>query len=226
MNTLGLIISFLILSQFYGSSTKWLTSLDEGIKTSKIQRKPLLVFYYLDNDENSKKIMKIFQDDRKVSDNLKNFICVKINSTGKADFSKYPVVRFFSPSGKECLIQRIVGLVDNEKMDNDLNLVLSRTTDITNKKFNALVFIVRKTFNKGENIMIRFKVIERGYCSIKVVDNEDNLVKNIFLGVKKPDTYDIEWNQSNNDNKQVATGTYTIFFELGSYKDIIEINII
>jgi len=226
MKILSLIMSFLIIGELYSPSTKWLTSLDEGKKVSKIQRKPLLVLYYLDNDEDSKKFLKMLQDDKEISNNLKNFVCVKINSSGKTEFSKYPVIQFFSLSGKECLMQRVVGLVDNWEVNNNLNLVLSRTTDVTNKKFDPFVFLPRRTFNKGESINIRFKVLERGYCSIKIKNSKGDLIKNLFLGVKKPDIYNIEWKQLDKDNKQVESGTYTIFFELSSYKDIIEVNII
>lgn len=226
MKTLSIIISFFIIAQIYGPSVKWLTNLNEAFKLAKEQRKSVLAFYYIDNDADSKSMMKILMEDKDVSENTKNFICAKINSTNdKRNFNKYPVIQFFSPSGKECLMQRLIGLIENWEINNTLNMVLAKTTDISNAKFDKPVTLLKKSFKTGEAINIRYNVLERGYCVIKIFNQEGNLVKTLLKGVKKADKYSLEWNQLDKDNKLITKGNYIIVFELGSYKDVIEVNI-
>ena len=207
---------------------KWLDKLEDGKKSAKEKSKPLLVFYYLDGDKDSDWFLKIGFEDKQVKETLKDFVGVKINATKeKRIFNTYPTILFYSPAGKELLMERIVSRMEAWEINNSLNMVTNKTTYITNEKFEKFVSLPRKQFSSGEKISFKCKALERGYSTVKVMDLKGNLVKFLFRGVKKGDeTFNVDWDQKDLKGVQVKAGEYLFVVELASYKDILEVTIL
>ena len=206
---------------------KWYQNIDEAKKTAKEKCRPLLVFYYLEGDKDSEWYLKDGFEAQEVKPVLKNFIAVKINATKeKRIFNTYPMVLFYSPAGREMLMQRIAGRVDQWGISSSLNTVISRTTDISNSKFDKFVMLGRRQYRAGEKINIKCKVVERGYSTIKVADTKGNIIRTLFRGVKKAeDSLTIDWDQKDLKGSIVAPGDYVFIVEQASYKDMLEVSI-
>jgi|GEM_PF-3796471 len=213
---------------FNTGAFKWYENLSEAKKAAKQKSKPLLVFYYLDGDADSKWYLTEGFEDKNVKKALKDFVGVKVNATKEQImFNTYPVILFYSPAGKEILIERIIGKVESWEINSRLGMVLFKTTAASNSKFDKFVILTRNEYKSGEKISLKCKTIERGYCSVKVFDLKGNLVRILFRGVKKAeDLFSTDWDQKDAKGEQVASGNYLFVIELASFKDIAEVSIL
>jgi len=224
MKIITALIFVFVSCQVYGSPVTWVKSYDEAVKESKIQRKCLLVLTYIEKDEKYKELVDVIYKDADLTRFANDFVYVQVSDKDKPGFSGYPVIQFKAPSGKEFLMLRLSGQFKKNNISGNMQTALWSSTKVINKKFEPFI-IAAKTIKKGNIVRIRYKVLERGFCSIKVYDSGRVLVKKIFSGVKKPDSYFAEWDQKNNVGQDVPVGDYVVVFELGSYKDILEMNI-
>jgi len=204
---------------------KWLDSLEEGKKAAKEKSKPLLVFYYLDEDKDSQWFLKIGFENKDVKETLKEFVGVKLNATKEPRIlNYYPSILFYSPSGREILLSRITSRIDEDQINATLGVVLTKTVYISNSKFEKIASVLRKQFRQGEKIALKCAPVERGYSTVRVLDAQGNLVKTLFRGVKKPgDIFLVDWDQKDLEGNQVSAGEYVFSVELSSYKDMVEV---
>ena len=223
-----LIAVALISTGLFAGAAKlsWVTSLEEAKKIAKKERKSIVTIYYIDKDEKNAVPFGVIEKDPAVADRYKDLIFVKVEDSLKPRFKEYPVMQFLYPSGNEFLLKRLSGTFRKTQVQNNILDILYDTTEVINAKLDAFVTGTSKTYPAGVKIRIRYKVLERALCVIRIFDESGKLIKKIEQSVKKPDSYFAEWDQSDTSGAKVKTGKYLISFELGSYKDLLEFSIL
>lgn len=105
---------------------------DDGYKTAQREAKPMLMFFYLPNCDNSRQMMETTFGDAEIQRLAQRFVCIKINGTDELDCCKkydvkgFPTTLLLSPQGME--IQRLSGKQTPNQLVQQMHLVIQTAT--------------------------------------------------------------------------------------------------
>ena len=225
INKIAGLIAFMLLSGNIQAELKWFDSMDVAKKEARKSKKPILVFNTIGDSACDKQESDLTTNESLLTEEF-NYVCVKIDQSKKKikDFNQYPTLQFMSPSGDELLLFRSIGYRKTDEVRFNLRKVLELYTF----KEEALPFATLSKKSLGaadKEITIECDMYEDGLAYIKVIDYNDKVYKTIIKEIKKKGKFKVAWDGNDEKMKPVPKGAYLIVFELGSYKDIIQVKV-
>ncbi len=149
------------------SSVNWHKPLSKGLKIAQVQKKPLLVYFYIYQNEWCEKMEDWTLKDEAIVDLAENFVCVKVNAynrlsiSNRYDVSLAPSIIVLGPEGNE--ISRASGYVTVKSLEDKLKYSLEQL-----QKKNQL----KSWWNSANTLMDRSKMEEAIPILQKIIAND------------------------------------------------------
>ncbi len=149
------------------SSINWHKPLSKGLKIARVQKKPLLVYFHIYQNEWCEKMEDWTLKDETIVSLAENFVCVKVNAYNKLSISnRYdvtlaPSIIVLGPEGNE--ISRASGYVTVKSLEDNLKYSLEQL-----QKKDQL----KSWWNSANTLMDRSKIDEAIPILQKIIAND------------------------------------------------------
>ena len=105
----GVLLAAVVVAMFAlrnrGRQIEWLPTFEEATARAQADGKPIMAFFYVDGNENCRRMDRETFADKTVRAEARNFVCVRIDGAAHPDLAErflaagYPAIAFISPEG-------------------------------------------------------------------------------------------------------------------------------
>jgi len=161
------------------SSINWHKPLSEGLKIARVQKKPLLVYFHIWENEWCEKMENWTLKDKRIVNLAENFVCTKVNAYNKLSISdRYdvrltPSIIILDPEGNE--ISRASGYVAVKSLKDKLEYSLEQLKE--NDK-------LKSWWNSANTLMDQSKIDEAIPILQKIIANNPADKSDILANAK------------------------------------------